>query len=111
MAEMYESILSGLAEAVEDAQRKEKKLSRRVVSVIPVKEYSANEIRMIRQNTGLSQKLFADYMGVSPKTVEAWEAGINCPSGAASRILNMMEMDADLTKRFPFVVVSASSNQ
>ena len=34
---------------------------------------------------------------------EAWEAGTNTPSGAASRILNMMELDAQLTKTFPFV--------
>ena len=32
------------------------------------------------------------YMGVSAKTVEAWEAGTNRPSGTASRILSMMEM-------------------
>ena len=42
-------------------------------------------------------------MGVSDKTVEAWEAGTNHPSGAASRILNMMEMDDDLIIKFPFV--------
>ena len=51
----------------------------------------------------MSQKTFASYVGVSDKTVEAWEAGTNHPSGAASRILNMMEIDKDLIKRFPFV--------
>ena len=44
-------------------------------------------------------------MGVSLKTVEAWEAGTNHPSGAASRILSMMEMDADLINNFPFVQI------
>lgn len=48
----------------------------------------------------MSQKIFASYIGVSPKTVEAWEAGTNHPSGAASRLLNMMEMDVELTKNF-----------
>lgn len=43
------------------------------------------------------QKSFAGYLGVSEKTVEAWEAGVNHPSGAASRILSMMEMDSDFT--------------
>ena len=38
----------------------------------------------------MSQKAFAGYLGVSPKTVEAWEAGTNQPSGAASRLLSMM---------------------
>lgn len=103
MSNVYESIMAGLNEAVEDSKSKEKKLRRRVVSIVPVKEYSAVEVREIRKSTGFSQKLFASYMGVSDKTVEAWEAGTNRPSGAASRILNMMEMDENLTKVFPFV--------
>lgn len=105
MSKVYESIMAGLTEAVEDAQSKDKKLRRRVVTIVPVKEYSASEIQAIRKSTGLSQRLFAGYMGVSDKTVEAWEAGKNRPSGAASRLLTMMEMDADLTKEFPFVKV------
>ena len=51
----------------------------------------------------MSQKAFAGYLGVSPKTVEVWEAGTNHPSGAASRLLNMMELDENLISSFPFV--------
>lgn len=97
----YESILAGLTEAVEDV--KEKKLPRHTVTVLPVKEYQADEVKAIRRRTGLSQKMFASYMGVSDKTVEAWESGKNHPSGAASRLLNMMEMDEKLLANFPFV--------
>lgn len=103
MTSVYDSIMSGLKEAVKDATGEEKKLKRRIVTVVPVKNYSAKEIQNIRRNTGMSQKMFAGYIGVSGKTVEAWEAGINHPSGAASRILTMMEMNPDLTKDFPFV--------
>lgn len=109
MSSVYESIMTGIAEATEDAQSTEKKLQRRVVSIVPVKEYNAAEIKTIRKSTGLSQKLFASYMGVSDKTVEAWEAGTNHPSGAASRLLNMMEMDSDLTIEFPFVKIENHS--
>ena len=42
-------------------------------------------------------------MGVSDKTVEAWEMEINHPSGVVSRILSMMEMNAELTTEFQFV--------
>ncbi len=103
MSNIYESIMSGLAEAIEDAQSTNKKLKRNTVTIVPVKEYSAKEVKSIRKSTGMSQKLFASYMGVSDKTVEAWEAGKNHPSGAASRILNMMEMNSDLTTMYPFV--------
>ena len=51
----------------------------------------------------MSQNVFASYMGVSCKTVEAWESGKNHPSGAASRLLNMMEMNNNLVEEFPFV--------
>lgn len=103
MSNVYNSIISGLAEAVQDAEKKEQRLPRRVVSVMPVKIYNAEEVKKIRNATGLSQKNFASFMGVSDKTVEAWEAGKNHPSGAASRLLNMMEMNKNLTDEFPFV--------
>ena len=103
---IYESIVSGLQEAIDDAQGQEKKLNRRVVTIIPVKEYSAKEVQDIRKSIGLSQKLFASYMGVSLKTVEAWESGRNRPSGAASRILHMMEINPKLTVEIPFVKIT-----
>ena len=40
---------------------------------------------------------------MTKKTVEACEAGTNHPSGAASRILNMMEMDTELVEKYPLV--------
>lgn len=103
MSSVYESIITGLTEAIEDVKAGKKALQRRTVTIVPVKAYKASEIQDIRKKTGMSQKIFASYLGVSPKTVEAWEAGTNHPSGAASRILSMMEMDVDLTKKYPFV--------
>ena len=105
MSNVYESIMTGLNEAVEDSKSYEKKLTRRVVTVIPVKEYNASEVKKIRNSIGMSQKTFASYLGDSCKTVEAWEKGTNHPSGTASRLLNMMEMDENLTKEFPFVTI------
>ena len=105
MSEYYKELMASIEEAVADATSSEKKLKRRIVTVIPVKEYHADEIKQIRKNTGLSQKLFASYLGVSNKTVEAWERGINQPSGVASRMLHMMEMDENLTVEFPFVQI------
>ena len=105
MSNIYENILTGLQEAIDDSMSGKKKLRRRVVSIVPVKEYTSQEVKIIRDSTGLSQNLFARYLGVSVKTVEAWEAGKNRPSGVASRMLNMMEMDRDLIKKYPFVQI------
>ncbi len=100
---VYKSIMRGLNEALEDAQSAKPILKRQKVIVEPVKVYEADEVKKIRNSTGMSQKVFASYMGVSDKTVEAWEAGTNHPSGAASRLLNMIEQDKELIIKFPFV--------
>lgn len=103
MNDVYSSIMAGFTEALEDAKSNDKKLKRRVVTIVPVKRYTAEEVKKIRNDTGMSQKIFAGYLGVSEKTVEAWEAGTNTPSGTASRILAMMEMDEKLTDKYPFI--------
>ncbi len=100
---VYESIMAGLDEALEDAQSKKPILKRHTVTVEPVKIFEAEEVKKIRHSIGMSQKVFASYMGVSDKTVEAWEAGTNHPSGAASRLLSMIEKDKEIIIKFPFV--------
>lgn len=100
---VYESIMAGLNEALDDAQSDTPILKRHKVTVEPVKIFSADEVKSIRYSTGMSQKSFAGYMGVSVKTVEAWESGTNHPSGAASRLLSMIEKDKEIIIKFPFV--------
>lgn len=53
MSETYDSIMRGLQEAINDAAGN-KKLTRRTVTVIPVKNYSADEVKKIRKSTGMS---------------------------------------------------------
>ena len=100
---VYDSIMTGLNEALEDVQSEKKTLKRNNVFIEPIKVFGADEVKRIRQSTGMSQRNFASYMGVSDKTVEAWEAGTNHPSGAASRLLSMLEKDKELIVKFPFV--------
>ena len=103
MKSVYESIIAGLNEAIDDARSEKKTLRRNTITIEPVKHYQPDDIRKIRNATGMSQRTFAGFLGVSNKTVEAWEAGTNHPSGSASRILTMMEMNENLTSEFPFV--------
>ena len=60
-------------------------------------------IKSIRNDLGMTQVLFAGFMGVSPKTVEAWEAGRNMPDGPARRILAMVKLDPYLPQRMNIV--------
>lgn len=98
----YESIMIGLGEALEHAEGK-RELRKRTLSFAPLKEYAPEEIRSIRLDLGMTQTLFAGFMGVSPKTVEAWEAGRNKPEGPARRILAMAEIDPTLPERYHIV--------
>lgn len=89
---VFDKIKTGLEEAIayEEGHGEARTAT---LSVAPVASYSADEIRSIRKRTGFTQVVFAQYMGVSVKTVEAWEAGRNHPEGAACRLLALTESD------------------
>ncbi len=53
--------------------------------------YNSAAIVKIRQNNNLSQPLFASYLNVSKSTVEKWESGDKHPTGAALRLLSVVE--------------------
>ena len=91
MSSLFDDLQQGLQEASE-YEKGQGKACVKTYMILPIKEYSNTEIRAIRMKAGMTQSVFASYMGVSKKTVEAWEAGTNRPSGAASRILTMMEI-------------------
>lgn len=99
---VYDSIMQGLSEATEHAQGN-RKLNARTVTVQPVQVYKASEVKAIRQTVGASQALFANILGVSVKTVEAWESGRNQPDGAARRLLAMMQADPDLPTKYNII--------
>jgi putative transcriptional regulator len=63
------------------------KLRKQVIEILPVPEYTPPQIREIRMRLGLTQGLMGGIVGVSNKTVEAWEIGYRRPSSSAMRIL------------------------
>lgn len=101
---MYKDIKNGLQEAIE-YEKGNRKLKTIKASLRPVKKYQADEVKEIRLMLGMSQALFAGFMGVSPKTVEAWEAGRNMPGGSASRILSFVQQDPKLPERLGIIDV------
>ena len=85
---LYDEIKLGLDQAIE-FEKGNLKARKTTLSVMPLETFTSSEIKEIRNKTGLTQALFAKYMGVSVKTVEAWEAGKNSPEGAARRMLSL----------------------
>ena len=89
---VFEEIKTGLNEAIE-YEKGNLKANSKTLSITPLEEFSATEIKEIRKSTGLTQVLFANYLGVSLKTVEAWESGRNKPNGSACRMLSITKSD------------------
>lgn len=58
-----------------------------------------DRIRNIRKKHSLSQRKFAEIMGISQKTVESWETGRNTPSGMAKKLLIAIDKDPSLLKK------------
>lgn len=96
---IYDDIKIGINQAIE-YEKKNIKAKKTTFTVLSVEHFTANDIKKIRNQTGLTQVLFAEYMGVSTKTVEAWESGRNHPDGAACRLLT-------ITKENPSFPVSS----
>lgn len=92
MSTLYQDLMEGFQEILE-AQKTGKKMKSTTLSIPDVHRYTNKEIRSIRNRTGMTQTMFARFMGVSKKTVEAWERGKNHPTGPACRLLALIEAD------------------
>ena len=94
---VFDEIKIGLNEAIE-YEKGNLKANTRTLSITPIEEFTANEIKDIRKNAGMTQMLFAKFLGVSLKTVEAWEAGRNHPNVTACRLLSLTKRDPQFPK-------------
>lgn len=92
MSEAFVILSGALDEAINDTKTKKLPRNVRSIEIEPAGVYTSAQVKNIREKIGLTQKLFAKYIGVSTKTVEAWEAGRNKPSGPSSRLLWLLDM-------------------
>lgn len=60
-----------------------------ILNTLPDK-LSSNDVASIRHMHHLTQKELADGLGVSKRTVEAWETGRNNVTGTASKLLCLL---------------------
>ncbi len=102
MSSLFEDLQEGLNQAIA-YERGKGKAKVKTLMIMPVKKYTNEEIRAIRNKSGMTQTVFANYMGVSKKTVEAWETGRTHPTGPAYRLLDILEQGKE--KELSFVSV------
>jgi putative transcriptional regulator len=98
-SKLGKEIIEGLKEIIEiQEKRKLAKLNKNSVAILPIDNFKPEEIKLIRQKFEMSASVFAKMLGISSKTVEAWESGLRKPTGAYSRLLQIIIHDPKTIK-------------
>ena len=56
----------------------------------PVREFSPNDIKRLREALHFSQPVFAHHLHTTASTVRKWEQGETRPAGSALKLLNVI---------------------
>jgi putative transcriptional regulator len=88
-SELFNELKESLGEMVDHARGK--KELRTTVLPQPPKKLSGQDIASLRRRLRFSQAIFARYLNVSVRSVQAWEQGKREPEGAAMKLLEIAE--------------------
>lgn len=91
MSRLFKSLKKGLKEALAHTEGKITLKSEFIEIPEPPIQYTAADIKRIREEGHYSQGIFAKILNVSVKTVQSWESGIRAPSHAALRLLEIID--------------------
>jgi putative transcriptional regulator len=80
--------LSDFTGALEKGEVTRRFSCRQITLNLAPTHYSPDLVKKTRKLLGVSQPLFAHFLGVSPKTVRAWEQGVNMPHKMACRFMD-----------------------
>lgn len=87
-AEMFTELLGSAHEALEHAQGK-RGLRTTTLPLAP-KSLNGRAVKRVRASLRASQAVFARYLNVSTKLVQAWEANRRTPEGPALVLLHIV---------------------
>lgn len=57
---------------------------------LPIRDFSAADIRKLRESLNISQPVFALHLHTTTSTIRKWEQGHTRPSGPALKLLNLI---------------------
>lgn len=95
---MKKDVFAELMESAEDAlshARGKRELRTTVLPASPA-PMAAAEVKQLRARVRASQAVFAHYLNVSTKLVQAWESQRRRPEGAALKLLRVAEANPSL---------------
>ena len=95
---MKEELFAELMDSAEEAlsHAKGKRELRTTVLPVPPAPMKAAEVKKLRERVRASQSVFAHYLNVSTKLVQAWESHRRIPEGAALKLLRVAQSNPAL---------------
>ena len=96
--DFFSGIMDGLQEAL--AHKKGKAAADTFVRKSSLPSVNVAELRM---ELSLTQKAFADVLGVSCRTVEAWERGKTTPAPTAKKLMYLIQNDHSLVQKLEHI--------
>jgi len=85
--EKFNDLIQSLHEAIDHSRGR--RTLRTTVLPAPPRQMSAADVRRMRAQLGTSQAVFATFLNVSPRLVQAWETARRRPGGPALRLLEL----------------------
>jgi putative transcriptional regulator len=97
MSRLFEDLKESAGQMTAHIQGKEVLgITSSTVVIKPVPTHTVGDIKRIRVRLGASQGALAAILGVTKKTVEAWEAGTNIPTKPVMRLVQLLTSRSDL---------------
>ena len=92
--DFFEGVMSGLEEA-----RAYEKGAARLATYARKRSLPDVDSVQLRRDLCMTQKDFAIVLGVSTRTVEAWETGRSTPTPTAKKLMYLISLDHSLVKK------------
>lgn len=87
----FEDLEAVFMELLSEEEEVKLKIDSRITTIKKAPEYSAKDIKNIREKYNYSQRTLASILNVSTRTVENWEISRSKPSGSAFRLLELLD--------------------
>ena len=92
--DFFSSIMESLEEAL--AHKKGKAAAE---TFVRKRSLPTTNVAEVRSSLSMTQKAFADILGVSCRTVEAWESGRSTPTPTAKKLIYLISEDHSLVDK------------
>lgn len=93
-SDFFSGIMSGLEEALAY-----EKGNAKAATIVRKRSLPNINVADTRKSLNLTQKSFAKILGVSTRTVEAWESGRTTPSPTAKKLMYLLHLDPSLMQK------------